>query len=91
MSLKFLSITPDSEIFSKLLLKLFQFTRCNKIMKNFKKFVKKFLSIENDSLFFRMTHEFWCITFDDVKDQYVIQNGVCVSNKQNCDEKVNWI
>ena len=37
-----------------------------------------------------MTHEFWCLIFDDVKDQYVIQNGVCVSNKQNCNEKVNW-
>ena len=39
---------------------------------------------------FWMTHEFWCLTFDDVKDQYVIQNGVYVINKQICHEKVRW-
>ena len=34
-----------------------------------------------------MTHEFWCLSFDDVKDEYIIQNGVCASNKQNCNDQ----
>ena len=37
-----------------------------------------------------MTHKFWSLIFDDINNQYVIQNGVYVKNKQNYHEMVSW-